>query len=86
MIVFVIILNLLFTLVNLYIVLKIWQWRTALVRIIKTMNKLEVLSHSLLIKTEVSLTQAQQQLAQWQKLYHRLQLQLKLFRQIITLV
>ncbi|BAU65112.1 hypothetical protein STA3757_24910 [Stanieria sp. NIES-3757] len=86
MLIFTIIVNLIITLFNLYLAVKIWQLRAKLSLITQELNKCESIIHSLLITTPNFLIQKQNNIYHFRQKYQLLQLQLNQTQQIIILL
>ncbi|AFZ37614.1 hypothetical protein Sta7437_4137 [Stanieria cyanosphaera PCC 7437] len=86
MLIFTIIVNLIITLFNLYLAIKIWQLRQKLSLIAHELNNCEIFIHSILVTTPNVLIQNKNNLAQVRQKYQLLQLQLKQTQQIIIVL
>lgn len=86
MLIFTIIINLIITLFNLYLAVKIWQLRQKLSLITQELNKCEILIHSLLVTTPNLLLQKQNNIYHFRQKYQLLQLQIKQTKQIMILL
>jgi hypothetical protein len=86
MIFFVIISNFSLTLVNLYLVWRLWRWRSSLAQITATLTKVERRVHAVLAPAPVVITKGEKGTHQLRERYHQLELQLENLSKIVTLL
>jgi cell division protein FtsB len=86
MIIFIIIFNLLITLINIYLVLKIWKLRQLLMYVTDALQKSEVNARILFKLAPKLLLKQQQKLVYCRKTYQKLRIQIEQLRKIFTIV
>lgn len=86
MIIIVITLNLIITIFNLYLVVKLWQLRKLLALITKALINCENYLYYVLLITPKVLQKEQNNIYHWRQNYQLWQLQLQKIKQIITLL
>ena len=86
MIIIVITLNLIITIFNLYLVVKLWQLRKLLALITKALINCENYLYYVLLITPQIIQKEQNNIYHWRQSYRLWQLQLQKIKQIITLL
>lgn len=86
MIIFIIIFNLLITLINIYLVLKIWKLRQLLMNVTDALQKSEVNARILFKLSPKLLLKQQKKLLDRRKNYQKLKIQIEQLRKILTIV
>ena len=86
MLTFVVICNLLITLLNFFLAWQIWQWRQKLALVAQTLNRFERSTHRILSVTPEVLDTGEKATSNLRERYQRLELQLERLAQVIRLV
>lgn len=86
MLIFVVIFNLVLTLFNLYIVLRLWKLRRLMVRITETLTRLEECIHSIFYNAPQIVFQGQTGTHRLRQSYQSLELQIQQLQKVLALV
>ncbi|MGL5805470.1 MAG: hypothetical protein ACRC2R_27905 [Xenococcaceae cyanobacterium] len=86
MIIFIIIFNLLITLINIYLALKIWKLRQLLMQVTDALQKSEVNARILFRLAPKLLLKKQKKLLDCRKNYQKLKIKIEQLRKILTIV
>jgi hypothetical protein len=86
MIVFLIVVNLLITLLNLYLALKIWKLRQILIQVTDALTQCEKNAHVMLYLAPKLLRRSQNNICLCKKKYQKFQLQIEKIRQLLILL
>jgi hypothetical protein len=86
MVTFVVIFNLLLTLVNLYIVFRLWKLWRLLVRITETLTRVERRLHAIFYPAPAFVLQGQTEASHLRQTYQKLEYQLQQLQQVITFI
>jgi predicted PurR-regulated permease PerM len=86
MLTFVLIFNLLITLINLFVAWRIWQLQKFLVKATKTLNKVERITHSLLSSAPEIIAKEQKDSFNLKQKHQKLKLQLQRVQKILTIL
>lgn len=86
MVVFIIIFNLSLTLLNLYIAIRLWQLRHLLLKVTRTLTRVERRIHKIIYPAPEFILTGQQGTYTLHKSYHKLLFQMELVIKILSLV
>ena len=86
MIILIIVVNILITLLNIYLALKIWQLRQVVARITTLFINCEIYVRTLLYMTPAVIYQSKSNIHLFRRRYQAIQLQIKKIQQIILLL